>query len=302
MKQNQVFLEKAGALKPQIFMEQVRPQRMVRFEKSGGGHFSVCEEKPFASPMLRRGESVCLDFGNHLVGHVKLKLGCRGSHPDAPAWLRLKFAERPCELFEEAEAYQGWISTGWIQQEQYHIDVIPCVFAPERRYVFRYLQVEVLDVSTKSALTIEEAICESTTSADDSALQGYSGPCQELDAIACRTLRNCMQNVFEDGPKRDRRLWIGDLRVQALANYATYRNNDLVKRCLYLFAGSTFDDGRVSACIFTEPAVEADDTQMFDYSLLFLPTLLDYYRATSDRGTLEDLYPTALRQIELAQE
>ena len=27
-----------------------------------------------------------------------------------------------------------------------------------------------------------------------------------------------MQDVFEDGPKRDRRLWLGDLRLEALAN------------------------------------------------------------------------------------
>ena len=42
-----------------------------------------------------------------------------------------------------------------------------------------------------------------------------------LDRVSQRTLRDCMQTVFEDGPKRDRRLWLGDLRLQALANYAT---------------------------------------------------------------------------------
>ncbi len=58
----------------------------------------------------------------------------------------------------------------------------------------------------------------------------------KMDQIACRTLHNCMQQVFEDGPKRDRRLWMGDLRIQALTNYETYNNNDMVKACLYLFA------------------------------------------------------------------
>lgn len=43
-----------------------------------------------------------------------------------------------------------------------------------------------------------------------------------LDRVSLRTLQNCMQTVFEDGPKRDRRLWLGDLRLQALANYETY--------------------------------------------------------------------------------
>jgi len=110
-----------------------------------------------------------------------------------------------------------------------------------------------------------------------------------------------MQDVFEDGPKRDRRLWIGDLRMQALANYETFKNYDLVKRCLYLFAGTTLEQGRVGACIFTEPVNEVDDTVMFDYSLFFIPTLLDYYKATSDKETLAELAPTGWKQIELVQ-
>ena len=91
-----------------------------------------------------------------------------------------------------------------------------------------------------------------------------------------------MQDVFEDGPKRDRRLWLGDLRLQALANYETFKNYDLVKRCLYLFAGQTKDNGQVSACLFTEPEVIADDTFLLDYSMFFGATLYDYYQASKD--------------------
>ena len=92
---------------------------------------------------------------------------------------------------------------------------------------------------------------------------------REIDRIACRTLHDCMQEVFEDGPKRDRRLWIGDLRLQALVNYETYRQNNLVKRCLYLFAGSTLPGGRVGAAMFIRPEIEVDDTCMFDYMLFY---------------------------------
>ncbi|WP_390580761.1 hypothetical protein [Paenibacillus illinoisensis] len=42
-----------------------------------------------------------------------------------------------------------------------------------------------------------------------------------IDRVAVQT-RDCMQSVFEDCPKRDRRLWIGDLRLQALVNYETF--------------------------------------------------------------------------------
>ncbi|MDE6108058.1 MAG: cellobiose phosphorylase [Oscillospiraceae bacterium] len=255
--------------------------------------------------MLQKGDTLCLDFGNHWVGHVTLRLSSTGSHPDAPAWLRLKFAERPVELFENAEDYRGWISKGWIQQEQVHIDVLPCELALPRRYAFRYLQIEVLDASSKYCLTLEDVWCEATTSADDGALAPYAtgdSGLARLDAVACRTLRECMQSVFEDGPKRDRRLWMGDLRMQALANYETYKNNDLVKACLYLFAGTTMEHDRVGACLFLEPEIEVDDTRMFDYSLFYIAALRDYYKATGDEPTARELLPTAFHQLELAKD
>ena len=77
---------------------------------------------------------------------------------------------------------------------------------------------------------------------------------------------------------------------------------DLVKRCLYLFAGQTKDNGQVSACLFTEPKFIVDDTFLLDYSMFFGATLLDYYEASGDRETLEDLSKCAYRQMEIAGE
>ena len=285
MDRNEAFLRKAEDMKPELH---------IRTLTAAGS------EKP-----LKRGDCVCLDFGGHMVGTVTVRLGFAGSHPDAPAWLRLKFAERLPELRENVEDYHGWISASWVQQEQIHVDVLPCVLPLSRRYAFRYMQIEVLDISTKYDLIVESAFCETVSSADDDALQPYEAVdplLKQIDKVACKTLHDCMQLVFEDGPKRDRRLWIGDLRLQALANYQTYKNNDLVKRCLYLFAGSTLPGGRVGAALFLEPEVEVDDTAMFDYSLFYVPTLLDYYETTGDRETLAELWPTAWRQIELAQD
>lgn len=281
----EAFLRKAEALKPTL-----HTRTMIA---------------PGSGMPLRKGDSIRLDFGEHLVGYVTLKLGFTGSHPDAPAWLRLMFAEQLQELEENVEDYRGWISAGWVQQEQVHVDVLPCELRLPRRYAFRYIQIEVLDVSDKYELVVAGASCDAVSSADETALTVYETEDEKLkkiDAVACRTLRDCMQLVFEDGPKRDRRLWMGDLRLQALANYRTYRNNDLVRRCLYLFAGSTLPGGRVGAGLFIEPTVEVDDTEMFDYSLFFIPALLDYYEETGDKEMLRELWPTAWRQIELSQE
>jgi hypothetical protein len=75
----------------------------------------------------------------------------------------------------------------------------------------------------------------------------------------------------------------------------------MVKACLYLFAALPMENGQIGACLFLEPEPEVDDTVMFDYSLFFVVTLLDYYRATGDEDCLRELWPTALSQIYLAE-
>ena len=70
--------------------------------------------------------------------------------------------------------------------------------------------------------------------------------------MCVKTLKECEQEVFEDGPKRDRRLWIGDLRLQALVDYNTFKNIDLIKRCIYLFAHNLNNEGLVAPCVFPD--------------------------------------------------
>ena len=281
-----VWLEKAEACKPALHTETVRP---------------VCGMPEHA---LRENASIVLDFGNHFVGRLTLRLRSEGSHPDAPAWLQFKFCENKRELNETLDGYKGWISKGWVQQEQAHVDVLPTVLVLPRRYAFRYVRIDVLALSNKYSLVVEDAYADATTSADDSLVKPLQGEAWEnsIDRVARRTLRSCMQDVFEDGPKRDRRMWLGDLRLQALANSVTYRSFDLVKRCLYLFAYASNAEGRIPACLFTEPRVEGDDTYMFDYSLFFIPTLLNYGQASGDTETMRDLLPLALHQLTLAEE
>lgn len=75
-----------------------------------------------------------------------------------------------------------------------------------------------------------------------------------------------------------------------------------MKRCLYLFAGQTKDNGQVGACLFIEPQIIVDDTFLLDYSMFFGASLLDYYEATKDEETLRDLSTCAYRQMEIAKE
>ncbi|MGF7004252.1 beta-phosphoglucomutase [Lachnospiraceae bacterium PF1-21] len=281
----ETYIAKAQQLKPKIYTTKIQPITGV------------------PSKELKRGDTIVFDFGNHYVGKVRIGFHAVGSHQDAPAFIKIKFCEAARELEEDSRDYDGWISKGWIQEEWLHIDVLPTMMVLPRRYAFRYIKIDVLDVSSKYSLVVDHVQAETYTAAEDDKVESLKGNQREqkIDNIALRTLRNCMQDVFEDGPKRDRRLWIGDLRLQALVNYSSYQQNDLVKRCLYLFAGTTNEEGRVCACVFTEPEVIGDDTYMFDYSLFFISTLLNYLEATNDVETGRELLPVARRQVELSR-
>ena len=299
---NEEFLKKADLYTPVLHKKSVCPTRIISMKTDEIKEINKGDQTQKYS--LQKGDELILDFGNHQVGYVTLKLHATGSPQDSPAYFRLQFGEMAGELKENSAEYTGWLSRSWIQEEYIHVDVLPAEISLPRRYAFRYLKIEVLDTSPKWQMVVDSAVCQSVSAVNDqdvTALRLADPELIRIDQVSLRTLHNCMQTVFEDGPKRDRRLWIGDLRLQALADYETFKNLDLVKRCLYLFAGTTRADGRIGACVFTEPEYLVDDTILLDYALFFAPILYDYYQASGDLETLKELWPSALKQITLTQ-
>ncbi|PIJ57942.1 sugar hydrolase [Erwinia sp. OLMDLW33] len=302
------LLATADAAKPEIYRTALDPQAVVTMQPDAvniHGWQSVprCTPAQLYQQSFSAGDEFIIDFGQHCVGYFSFCCEASGSPPDAPAHLQFIFGEIAAEVAEPFSGYSGWLSSSWLQQEDRYLDVLPAAVTLPRRYCCRYVKVRVIATSPKYALRFSSLRLETVSSACDSMLQSAAirDPLlREIDAVSVRTLKNCMQDVFEDGPKRDRRLWLGDLHLQALVNYPTFAHNALVKRCLYLFAGVTREDGLVSANLFMQPQVIADDTFLFDYALLFIATLEDYVAATHDLTTLHELWPTALRQIELS--
>jgi hypothetical protein len=308
---NTSFVNTAERLKPTLREAAVLPARLVdvvadadafqgwRTENAG-------EAANLAGRAFGKGESFTLDFGDHLVGYVSFAVEAVGSPPDAPLKLKLIFGEMPCEIGEDFADYDGWLSSAWLQEETIFLDVLPAVVKLPRRYCFRYMKVTVVDSSRKYQARFADFQCTTVTSADVGNVPplpaGVPDDLAEMDRIAIKTLQDCMQTVYEDGPKRDRRLWIGDLRLQAQANYLTFRDRDVAKRCLYLFGGMLLDTGAVGACVFEKPHAHVDDTWLYDYSLFFAATLYDYYEATGDKEALADLWPVALQQLKLGSE
>ncbi|WP_337031712.1 sugar hydrolase [Paenibacillus illinoisensis] len=306
---NTTWLDQAKRLTPELHRQNVYPERMVSVVQDedafqGWGVEQVGSAAQVYDQILKKGDCITLDFGTHHVGYVTLSLRNVRSNADAPLRLRLSFGEMPCEVGEDFSEYQGWLSRSWLQDEIINVDVLPGTITLDRRYAFRYLKIDVLETSIRYDVQLTDLYCTTVTSADLAAVpplrKDIGLEMANIDRVAVQTLRDCMQTVFEDGPKRDRRLWIGDLRLQALVNYETFGCNDLVKRCLYLFAGSRLEGGRVGACLYEYPEPYVDETFLYDYALLFVATLYDYHEATGDRETLEELWPVAYEQIHIA--
>ena len=303
------WLEKAEACKPRLFHREVAPVRCVKVVRDESA-FQGWRVEPDGSvdDALRRplfpGDSFTLDFGEHLVGSLSFRIIGFEKVMDAPMRLKFTFAEVPMELVEEEPDASKWegLSLAWIQRETFTFDNAPSEVRLSRRYAFRYVKAEVVASARGGRFGLDGVKAMAETSADEAELRSWnaSSPVDaKMEEVARRTLRDCMQTVFEDGPKRDRRLWLGDLRLEALANYETYRNFDIVKRSLYLFAGMAADDGFLRSDAYERPVVRRGATHILEYAALFAATLLEYLEASGDRRMAEDLWPLCVAQLDL---
>lgn len=284
---NNEFLKKARDLMPLIRERTVRPVSGIPEGR-----------------LMRDGDGFMLDFGTHLVGYITLEVEVHrpgDDAADAPLAVELKFYENLCEVTDEP--YSGGMARSWFQVQSVYADDPYEPIVLKRRYAFRYVKIT-FPANTSYSVSYKDCFVKAVTSADRSAVKPLPGNIDpvlaRIDSTALLTLEECMQQVFEDGPKRDRRLWLGDLYLQAKTNYCTFRNDDLVLRCLYLFAGIPHGDGCLSSAVFHEPVLRLQSWVLHDYALFFAGTLADYYRATGRTDVVKELWPVAYRQTEIA--
>jgi len=301
---NSLFLQRADESRAQLHKRTFHPVAEVvpRADAKAfqGWALDPVDEKARVSLLAtNKPVSFILDFGEHIVGHFSFTLIAEGV-VDAPMRVKMTFGEVPSEVCEPFDPFKGTLSRGWLQDEM--CNVVPTeTITIKRRLAFRYVKVETIDPSSHYPVRFADFACVATTSADYGKLVPYKGPAEfkEIDAVAVRTLANCMQDVFEDGPKRDQRLWLGDLRVMALTNEVTFQDYRLTKRCLYLLAAYAPEDRLIPSDTYVVPKSCRGATTIFDYAMLFAATLLEYAKASGDWDTARELWPIAKRQFDL---
>ncbi len=302
---NEAFQRKAVELKRPLSVSETRPENTVEIVKNKAcfQHLEVNTKETLHFPLvMKAGDSVTLDFGDHFVGYINFNL----DHfpeikiTDTPIRFKFTFGEFPLEIVTPPEEYKGGLGCGWLQNEERSYVFLPCKAQLERRYSFRYLKIERTD-NASFPVKFTDIFCNAVSAVNISDAPDYDIKDEKLKRIydmSLKTLKECEQDVFEDGPKRDRRLWIGDLRLQALTDYKTFRNISLIKRCIYLFASYTGEHKMVAPCIFPDSPPCIDEWTFADYSLYFISCLYDYMNNTNDIKLVEELYETALTQAE----
>ncbi len=306
---NAAWIDTAKNLKPHLFRTQKLPvavsTRLPCSNTFQGWKMDLLRDLGVEETfILETSCDLILEFKNLTVGYVRFEVCSFEGILDSPIHIEIVAGERPLEIAQPFDPHEGILSRTWLQDETITIDRLPFFVCVQRRLAFVYLKLRLNDCGPQSKVLIRNLRCDEVSSVpnvDDSFLDKTIPKwMQQLCEVSLRTLRLCMQDVFEDGPKRDRRLWLGDLRLQALANSVSFKNYDLVKRCLYLFAGFQREDGTVPACIYDKSDFQAGGEFILDYSVLFGSTLLDYTLHSGDESAARQLWPVACEQIRFA--
>ena len=303
--QQQAWLQKAEASKPVLNKTTHHPVREVKIVADANAFqgFKAVEDgdiNDLYSKSFKKKKEVIVDFGKHLVGNVSFKIKDIGPMQDAVLRFKVTFGEIPSDLGLPVEPYTGSLSRGWMQDFQCDVSYDGC-YTFNRRITARYMKIEAVGTSIYSDFCFDNITFEATTSAGKSKAQLASTTPQifkDIARVSENTLKDCMQGVFEDGPKRDQRLWMGDLYLEALANTASFKEYNVTKRCLYLLAGLAYpDNGLLYSNMVEYPKPHAQQTFFVDYALSYILTLNDYLKATGDTETARDLWPVVKNQI-----
>ena len=276
------WLAKAAESMPELRRTERHPVAVVRSVADTAAfqgwrmEYAGTVDSLYASSLKQRRE-VIVDMGEHMTGYFSMRVDHTGMPADAPIRLRLTFAEVPAELNTPFDPYPGSLSRAWLQDETVTVMRLPATVAVERRVACRYVKIEVLATSYFD-FRVGDITLEAVTSATGEAPQLAEGTDPMIRRIydtGLKTLSECMQTVYEDGPKRDQRLWIGDLYLESLANACSFRNHDLTRRCLYLLAALADEEGWLHATVYEYPQPEPQyDQHTMDYSLLYGVALL----------------------------
>ena len=154
---------------------------------------------------FRLKKEITIDFGEHLTGYFSFSVRSTGLAADGPLRFKLTFGEVPSEVAVPFDSYKEGLSRAWLQDEVVSVMYVPQTVNLSRRLAFRYVKIELLGSSPYYDFNIHDIKCMAQTSArniPEELPQTVDPMIRKIDRVGLNTLKECMQTVYEDGPKR----------------------------------------------------------------------------------------------------
>jgi len=232
---------------------------------------------------IQKGKSIVIDFGGEVVGFLRLH-----TLSSSPVYLKLMYGENLSEcLFSPSRDRLLYRMI----TEQVSIESGSQQWESRSRQGFRFVRIEVEESESHFVLQAAEV----KNSIYKVPYSGYF--CCSDDLLnhiwenGRRTLHLCMQEYYLDGVKRDRLLWTGDTRLEALINYYCFADTELFMYCWKKLAEVQYPDGAIPSQYGLGAPV------LWDYVAWWIIAFDDYYTHTGDIDFPRSMKEQILRTI-----
>lgn len=237
-------------------------------------HFRIETKSPRS--IKRVDDETIADFGEMVSGRPRIE-GRSGVSIE----VKVSYVENLCSGWARSEG----------RQEMYS-DILttgrpgPFKWQSFNKRAFRYLK-------------ISGAACD----IDSIAIDSYAYPLKGIGSFQCsdnvlnriwdicdRTLRICIDDIYNDCPHRDKAQWMDAFMTSRVA-LSLYGLRALTEKCLDQYGICSLLDGRLMS-----PSINGD-ALLPDYALIYIQFVLWHFHVTGDRAALERLFPGALEII-----
>ena len=234
-----------------------------------------------SAPGLREGPEFCVDFGGECCGFFRMR-----TRSEKIVRFRLVYGEMLEECFHEPPP-----------EEPLHRMLVETVslqpgvqeWESRMRSGFRFVRIEFLNCPAE----VEADGFHVRSSLYPVAYRGWfccsDAELNRIWTAGRKTLHLCMQEYWLDAIKRDRLLWVGDTRAEALYNYYLFGDTELFRFCMRSIAECRYADGAIGSAWGTGTSL------LWDYNAWWVIAMHDYYWYTGDREFLLEMKPYLCR-------
>jgi len=260
--------------------EIIHPVRLCEYNKGNGlinGIRSLSGKTQIkvdvVAPRSYDGPVLFLDFGEEMAGYLRVAINSKEG-----VNLRLLYGETLSEchniaprtaLLRKMVTEEILIAPGDQQWES------------RTRQGFRFLRIEFTDCPNGAILT-DINVHSANYPVNYTGYFSCSDPLlNKIWSSGRRTLHLCMQEYYLDAIKRDRFLWVGDLRLEALINYYLFGDLELLRSSCAAFAKVQYPDGAIPSVLGEGAPV------LWDYVAWWPVCFADYYQFSADKTFLQ---------------